>query len=85
MRELLRAITITAFVAGSAQASFMGYELLAANVDSLFLGTYDSANFAGNDQVSSSLRNTMDEVRGNYQAAKRSSDATSYSADIYTP
>lgn len=78
-------MVITTFVAGSAKASIAGYDLLMAQIDSLFLTTYSSERFTGNDEFSASMRDSINEINRNYQVFKHSSDATDGSSGIYKP
>ena len=78
-------MVITALVAGSAKASIAGYDLLMAQIDSLFTTTYSAQPYAGNDEFSASMRDSMGEINRNYQELKRSSDATGGSTGTYKP
>lgn len=81
----MRAMIITAILAGSAKASMAGYDLLMAQVDSLFVTTYSSERYTGSDEFSASMRDSMGEINRNYQGLKHSSDATSGSGGTYKP
>lgn len=81
----MRAMIITAIVAGSAKASMAGYDLLMAQVDSLFLTTYSSERYTGSDEFSASMRDSMTEINRNYQVLKNSSDATDGNGGTYKP
>jgi hypothetical protein len=85
MREFVRAMVITALVAGSAKATLAGYDLLLANLDSLVTQTYNEEVFIGDDEYSTSMRDSMQEIHGNYRAIRHSSDATTRSAGIGKP
>jgi hypothetical protein len=78
-------MVITALIAGSAKASLAGYDLLTTTVDSLFVNTYNAQRFAGDDEFSTSMQESLDEINDNYAGLMHSTGATTRSADIYRP
>lgn len=85
MREIVRAMVITALVAGSAKASMAGYHLLLTSLDSLVAQTYNADMFVGDDAASASMRDSVEEINGKYTELRRSSDATGGSTGTYKP